>query len=91
MSSKPPLVEIRTSPHIHQGAGVEQIMINVVYALLPLTAFSIFQYGISVLALTITVVLTVLGTERLFARLSAKKDTLGDYSATITALLLALT
>lgn len=86
-----PVVEIRTSPHIHNSPTVPQIMRNVIYALLPLTAFAVYQYGISPLALIVTVVLSTLLTETLFNRISNRSNTIADYSAVITGLLLALT
>lgn len=86
-----PVVEIRTSPHIHSSPTVPQIMRNVIYALLPLAAFAIYQYGISALALIITVVLATLLTESLFNWLSGRDNTIKDCSAAITGLLLALT
>jgi electron transport complex protein RnfD len=66
-------------------------MRNVVYALLPICIYAVYQFGISALALIIVVLLSCLGTERLFNRLSSSPSTLSDYSAVITGLLLALT
>lgn len=86
-----PVVEIRTSPHIHSSPTVPQIMRNVIYALLPLVAFAVYQFGISALALIITVVLACLLTEFMFARLAGRDNSIGDNSAVITGLLLALT
>lgn len=84
-------VELKTSPHLRSAPSVEQIMRNVVGALLPITAWSVWQFGISALALTIVVLATCLGTERLFNWMSEKPSTINDWSAVITALLLALT
>lgn len=86
-----PIVEIRTSPHIHNSPTVPQIMRNVIYALLPLAAFAVYQYGISALVLIITVVLSTLLTESLFNWLAGRDNTIKDSSAAITGLLLALT
>jgi electron transport complex protein RnfD len=86
-----PLIELRAAPHIVKGRSVEGIMFNVVLALLPIAAFSVWQYGLSALALIVTVTLTCLASERLFNRLSGQQSTLSDWSATITGLLLALT
>ena len=44
-------VEIRTAPHLKRPQGVDEIMRNVVYALLPIAGFSVWQFGISSLAL----------------------------------------
>lgn len=84
-------LELRTSPHVVKNNSVERIMFHVVLALLPIAAFSVWQYGLSALALIVTVTGTCLLTERLFNRLSGAASTLSDWSATITGLLLALT
>jgi len=85
------VVEIRTSPHIHDSPTVAQIMRNVIFALIPLAAFAVYQFGISALALIITVVISTLLSESLFARLAGRDNTIIDSSAAITGLLLALT
>lgn len=87
----PPRLELRTAPHLVRGVGVERIMLHVVLALLPICAFAVWQYGLSALALLLTVTATCLLGERLFNRLSGSASTLSDGSATITGLLLALT
>ncbi len=84
-------IELRTSPHLHPAPTINVIMRNVVYALLPICVFAVYQFGISALALIIVVLLSCLGTERLFNRLSSAPSSLNDYSAVITGLLLALT
>ena len=45
-----PRIELRTSPHVVKGTSVERIMFHVVLALLPIAAFSVWQYGLSALA-----------------------------------------
>jgi electron transport complex protein RnfD len=84
-------VEIRTSPHLKRAVSVEQIMRNVVYALLPVCAWAVYQFGISVLALIIVTTLACMGTERFFNWMSDKPSSLHDFSAVITGMLLALT
>lgn len=84
-------IELRTSPHLRDAPSVEQIMRNVVYALLPICAFAVYQYGISALALLLVVLGTCLLTEALFNRVGGRANTLGDFSAAITGILLALT
>lgn len=91
MSLGPRQVEIRTSPHAKQAVGVEDIMRNVVYALLPIAAFAVYAFGLSALALLITTTGVCMGTEYLFSRISGRGNTLGDYSVVITGILLALT
>ncbi|MBK1733964.1 electron transporter RnfD [Halorhodospira abdelmalekii] len=74
-----------------QASSVEQIMRNVVLALLPVCAFAVYHFGLSALALLATTTLACLLTEQFLNRLSGRASTLGDYSAVITGLLLALT
>lgn len=88
--AKRPQIQLRTSPHAHAPDDVVIIMRNVVFALLPIVAWSVWLFGISVLALLATVTLTCLASERLFNWLGDRPGTLGDWSATITGLLLAL-
>lgn len=87
MSSR---IEIRPAPHIKGPRSVEKIMRHVVYALLPVCAFLVFQYGISALALIVTVTASCLLTERWLISTGTQSGRLGDYSATISGLLLAL-
>ena len=90
MSGRKP-VEIRTAPHLKRAQSVDVIMRNVVYALLPIVAFSVYQFGISVLALVLTTTAVAMATEQLFSSLSGRGNTLGDWSVVITGILLALT
>ena len=83
--------DLRSSPHLKQTVSVPQIMRNVVYALLPVCAWSVYAFGISVLLLLITTTLTCMLSEALFCRLSGKPSSISDGSIAITGLLLALT
>jgi electron transport complex protein RnfD len=66
-------------------------MRNVVYAMLPICAFSVWQYGLSAAALIIVVTLSCLSAERINNHLSGTVNTLSDWSAVITGIILALT
>lgn len=90
MSSPSPNVILRTSPHFRSSNRVDVIMRNVVYALLPVCAFSVYQFGISVLALLATCTVTCMLTEHLINRWSGKPGSLHDWSVAITGLLLGL-
>lgn len=86
-----PKIDIRTSPFIRKAPSVAEIMRHVVYALLPLAAYAVWQFGLSALALMIATTLSCVATEHMFCKLSNKKSTIGDASAIITGLLLAMT
>ena len=84
-------IEIRSAPHLRGPRTVERIMRQVVVSLLPVCAFFIYQYGISALASLAVVTGTCLWTERVFVRTGTQSGHIGDWSAVITGLLLALT
>ncbi len=85
------VIEVRTAPHLHSGRSVEQIMRNVVYALLPMCFYSVWLFGISAGVLIATTTAACLLIERLCCGLAEKESSIGDYSAAITGLLLGLT
>lgn len=87
MSAK---IEIRSAPHVKGPVTVETIMRHVVYSLLPICAFYIFQYGISAALLIVVVTASCLLAERLFVKLGGQSGDISDFSATITGILLAL-
>ena len=82
---------LRSSPHLKQAVTVAQIMRNVVFALIPVCAWSVYVFGLSVLLLLVTTTLTCMLTEALFCRFAGRASSLGDWSIVITGLLLALT
>ncbi|MEW6163799.1 MAG: RnfABCDGE type electron transport complex subunit D [Pseudomonadota bacterium] len=83
-------IEIRSAPHIKGPKSVEQIMRHVVWSLLPVCAFYVFQYGLSALASMVVVTLSCLATERWMVRTGTQAGDISDWSAVITGLLLAL-
>ncbi|MBT8420149.1 MAG: RnfABCDGE type electron transport complex subunit D [Gammaproteobacteria bacterium] len=91
MAENAPAVELRTSPHIRNASSVDQIMRNVVYALLPVCAFAVYQFGISALALILMTTLACVLTEQMFCWFSEKPGTINDNSAVVSGMLLGLT
>jgi Na+-translocating ferredoxin:NAD+ oxidoreductase subunit D len=85
------MIELRTSPHVRGVLTLPTIMRHVVYALIPICVFSIYQFGLSAIALILVVTLSCVLTEHLFNQLNNKKNSLNDNSALITGILLALT
>ena len=91
MKFRKPQIELRTSPHVRGADDVVIIMRNVVLALLPIAAWSVWLFGLSALVLIVTVTLSCMLTERFFDWMGGRENTLGDWSAAITGLLMALT
>lgn len=64
---------------------------TVIWALMPATAFSVYLFGWPALLVTLITVGACMLTERLFMVIRGRGSTLGDNSAALTGLLLALT
>ena len=80
------------SPHIKQSITVQDMMIKVLYALIPGTLASIYFFGWGVLFNLIIAICVCLGTEAVILKIRQREitDTLLDGSALLTACLLAL-
>ncbi|MBF0263956.1 MAG: RnfABCDGE type electron transport complex subunit D [Gammaproteobacteria bacterium] len=81
---------LSSSPHVRLGISVNQIMYQVIYALLPICAYAIYAFGLSVLLLIVCCVIVSILTESLFCKLARKSNTIADGSVIITGILLAL-
>lgn len=81
---------VSPSPHIHGSQSTPSIMRDVVIALVPAFAFSLFIYGLQALFVTAISVLSCMLFELLIDRfLFRRRSTLGDWSAVVTGVLLA--
>ena len=81
---------ISSSPHIRSKVTTGNIMLYVIIALLPATVFGIYNFGLSALLVVIITVTSAILTEWAYQKLMHKKVTIGDCSAALTGLLLAL-
>ena len=81
---------LSSSPHAHAPIGVSRIMLDVIVALLPTTAAGIWFFGLPALWMVLTCVATCLVTESLCRLAMRRESTVGDLSAVVTGLLLAL-
>ena len=82
---------VSTSPHIHAKDTTQTIMRDVLIALAPATVIGIILFGLKALLTVAVCVGTAVVSEFLFNLLAKKKQTVGDLSAVVTGLLLALT
>lgn len=81
---------VSPSPHIHGAQSTPKLMRDVLIALLPAFVISTVVYGLSAIVLTATAVVSCLAFEYLIQRFLLKgPDTLKDYSAAVTGVLLA--
>ncbi len=85
------VIEVRTSPHVHAPRSVDLIMRQVVYAMLPICAYSVWLFGVSAAAMILTATAASVLTEHFACRLAGRATTVIDFSAVITGMLLGLT
>lgn len=82
---------VSPSPHIHASVSTKSLMRDVVLALLPAAIVSIVFYGIGEIVVLGTSVISCLVLEYLITKYLLKKEcSVGDWSAVVTGLLLAL-
>ncbi len=84
------LMKVSSNPHIRSKVTTANIMLAVVIALLPAAGFGIYNFGIDALILIIVTVASTVLTELIYEKAMHKKVTIGDFSAVVTGLLLAL-
>lgn len=84
------LMKVSSNPHIRSKVSTSKIMLAVIIALLPTTIFGVLNFGLSALNLIIITVLSTVVTEFVYELCMRKKITIGDCSAIVTGLLLAL-
>ena len=82
---------ISPAPHIHEaGSSTRRIMLDVIIALIPAAIAGVVIFGISALWTILVCVASTVLSEFLFNLCAGKKQTVGDLSAVVTGLLLAL-
>ena len=85
------LLNISSGPHIRNPLSTKAVMRDVLIALLPTTVLGIWAHGAySAMIIAVSIAAAVL-TEYLFDKVTKRKNTIGDCSAIVTGLLLALT
>lgn len=81
---------VSSSPHIHSAFSTSGIMLDVLIALLPATVYGIILYGLrAALVIAVTVASAVLS-EFIWNKTLKKPNSIGDLSAAVTGLILAL-
>lgn len=84
------LMKVSSNPHIRSKATTGNIMLAVVIALLPAAGFGIYNFGLDALVLILVTVASTILTEYGYHKLMHQKNTVSDFSAVVTGLLLAL-
>ena len=83
------MYNVSTSPHVRSSATTQRIMLDVAIALVPAGAFGIYRFGIKALVLMLVCVAGCVLTEYLYELFMKKPNTITDFSALVTGMLLA--
>ena len=81
---------VSSSPHFHSKIRTKNIMLDVIIALIPATIAAIVLYGMKAALIVAVCVATSVTAEFFFNLICKKAQTVGDLSAIVTGLLLAL-
>ena len=81
---------LSSSPHTHAKISVSALMLDVIIALLPAAACSIYFFGLKAALLIGTCIAACVVTEAISRLAMKRENTIGDLSAVLTGLLLAL-
>ena len=83
-------LKISSSPHVRSKDTTSDIMFDVIIALVPATAFGVYQFGLHSLVLVVACIVSALLAELLYEKGMKRPVTVKDFSAVVTGLLLAL-
>ena len=81
---------LSSSPHTFSPVDTPRIMLSVVIALVPAAAYGIYLYGLPALGVIVTSIASAVLSEFLFRKLIKASTTVGDFSAVVSGLMLAL-
>jgi electron transport complex protein RnfD len=84
-----PILTVAVAPHVHCGRSIRRYMLDTLIALLPAAVMAVAAFGVEalrVMALSCAVAVTA---EALLNRIMKREQSVDDYSALVTGLLLA--
>ena len=87
---KETLLNVSTSPHVRSPLSTQKVMLDVIISLLPAAVLGVINLGVSALAVIACSIVAAVASEAVFCAATKRKQTIGDLSAVVTGLLLAL-
>ena len=84
------LFNVSSSPHVRSSETTRSIMMDVAIAMLPATAYGVFQFGLHALLVLIVTILACVLSKYVYEKGMKKPITISDFSAVVTGMILAL-
>lgn len=84
------LLNVSSSPHVRDRVTTQNIMLDVAIAMIPATAYGVYQFGIKAALVLLISVLSCVLSEYVFETLMGRPVTVSDGSALVTGMILGL-
>ena len=84
------LLNVSSSPHVRSSVTTQNLMLDVVIAMIPAAAFGVFHFGFHALLVMIVTVAACVASEYVYEKFMNKPITNADMSAVVTGMILAL-
>lgn len=82
-------LQVSSSPHIRDTKTTQQIMLDVIIALIPALIAAFYIFGMRAVTVTLVAVISCVIFEEISCRIMKKRSSIGDLSAVVTGILLA--
>lgn len=83
--------EVTSSPHIRGKRTTQNIMLDVIIALLPALLIGVVRFGMNALIVTLVSIISAVAAEWIYGMIVYHKNTVKDLSSVVTGLLMAMT
>ncbi len=90
MADQEVMRNVSSNPHVRDSITTSKIMLYVIIGLLPATLFGIYNFGMYSAAVVLVTVISCVVFEYAYQKIMRQPITVGDFSAALTGLLLAL-
>ena len=84
------LLNVSSSPHVRCSVNTQNLMLDVVIAMLPAAAFGVYNFGVHALLVLLVTSAVCVASEYVYEKLMHKPITIADGSALVTGMILAL-
>lgn len=83
-------LNVSVSPHVRDSITTQNIMLDVLIAMVPMCAYGIWHFGIRVLFVILVSVFSAVVSEAVFQKILGRKILVSDFSAAVTGMIIAL-